>query len=111
MRNLVMVALLATLCACETPYQEQSVFWHLGYTDELIAPGAYRIRVDGAGNDDEQRMTAHWHRRANELCGVEGYTGVPSSGTEEQVLYVYTGYGGYTQRARYPFAEGIAECR
>ena len=106
-----MAVLLAALFGCETAYQEQTDFWHLGYTDELIAPGTYRIRVDGAGNDDEQRMTAYWHRRANELCGVDGYTGVPLSGTEEHVLYIYTGYVGYPQRVWYPFAEGIAECR
>ena len=52
-----------------------------GY-EQMIAPGAFQLSYSGSGYDfDRTVLTAHWNRRAAQLCAGD-FTGVPVSQTQ-----------------------------
>lgn len=103
---------LFLLIGCTAPYGKKGELSQFGYTDQLLAPGKYRVRIDGAQFDTEETMKAQWHRRASELCGEKGYVGAPISGRDSKTEIGYSpALGIYPDVKSYQYAEGIAECK
>lgn len=104
--------LLLVMTACATPYGKKDASSLVGYTDELVEPGKYLIKVNGKEFDSEETMLAYWHRRASELCTEEGYLGEPITGQLRKIQLVYVhNVGLVPSPTYYPYAEGVAECQ
>ncbi|MFT5446525.1 MAG: hypothetical protein ACI9DC_001694 [Gammaproteobacteria bacterium] len=66
---------------------EKKVIVPDGY-EQMIAPGAFQLSYSGSGHDfDRAALTAHWNRRAAQLC-AGNFTGQPVSQTQ----YPESGY-------------------
>lgn len=76
-------ALLIYLSGCVTPYQRQGFAG--GYVDRKLGPGEYQIQVNGNGFTGQWTLEGHFHRRARELCTLEGFQSYESNVNTKRV--------------------------
>ena len=77
-RLAVFVALACTvtlLVGCATPYQKKTILDGLGYSDEKLEDGVYRVTYVVSPFTPPEDALKYWHQRARELCGSDGYEG------------------------------------
>jgi len=71
--SLFIIALFLFGCG-PTKYQKLTMWDGLGYEDEKVADGIYKIKYLSNANTTMQQTIKFWHIRASELCGSKGYT-------------------------------------
>jgi hypothetical protein len=67
------VPLMLILSGCATGYQQKNIWDGLGYTDEKIGDGVYRLTYLANAITPPESTMKYWHARARELCGSGNY--------------------------------------
>ena len=93
-----LVATVAFLGGCATPYQKRTFWTGAGYTDEKIADGVYRVTSLVTPPSTSEDAVKYWHQRAKELCGSDGY----EPNTRQSLRGPYK---------TIPFVEGFVRCQ
>jgi hypothetical protein len=103
----VSVAML--LSGCATKYQKKTIWDGLGYTDEKIAEGVYRITYLVNANTPAEDAVKYWHQRATELCGSSDYDHdekLTSQNNRDYNPAIFSYQDHY-----FPYVEGTATCK
>lgn len=94
---------------CATGYQKASSFHPLGYTDEKVGEGIYRLTYKVNANTPSADASKYWHQRANELCGSGDY-----DHNEKLTMVNHRDYNPAIfsyQDHYFPFVEGTVTCK
>ncbi len=71
----IILVIFLFLSGCgATKYQKLTMWDGLGYEDEKISEGTYRIKYLSNAHTTLEQIIKFWHMRASELCGEKGYT-------------------------------------
>jgi hypothetical protein len=106
--SMVLLGACVVLSACATGYQKMNVWDGLGYTDEKVADGVYKLTYLVNANTPAQDALKYWHVRARELCGSDNY-----QHDEKQTIYVNRNAGVYgsTTYHNFPYVVGTVTCK
>src|SRR5690242_10248200 len=66
-------AMVFLLCGCATPYQKASDSQSLGYNEEKIGEGVYKLTYMANALTQAEDALKYWHQRARELCASYDY--------------------------------------
>jgi hypothetical protein len=110
-RPLIIAAmpLMLILCGCETGYQQMNIWDGLGYTDEKIGDGVYRLTYLVNAVTPPEVAMKHWHARARELCGSSRYDHTANLTMQNHPDYNPTLHS--SQNHRFPYVEGTVRCK
>ena len=102
-----LLGLCAVLSACATGYQKKTAWDGLGYTDEKISDGVYKVTYLVNAKTPPQDALKYWHMRAKELCGSDNY-----KHDEKQTVHVNRNMGlyGTTTYHNFPYVVGTVTC-
>jgi len=81
----------------------------IGYTDEKISDGVYRVTYEVNGHTSSQDALRYWHQRATELCGSSDYDHDEKLTTHNHQTYNPASYT-YTDHL-FPYVEGTVKCK
>jgi len=103
------VPLMLILSGCETGYQQKTILDGLGYSDEKIGDGVYRLTYLVNAYTPPEAAMKYWHARARELCGSGSYDHgakltIQNHPSYNPALYSY-------QNHRFPYVEGTVRCK
>jgi hypothetical protein len=100
------VPLMLILSGCATGYQQKSMWWDgLGYTDEKIGDGVYRVTYLANAITPPESTMKYWHARARELCGSSNYEhSAKLTMQKNPTVYNY-------QDIWFPYVEGTVRCK
>src|SRR5262245_53555487 len=110
-RLLIIVAapLMLILCGCETGYQQKTILDGLGYTDEKIGDGVYRVTYLVNALTTPEAAMKNLHARARELCGSSRYDHTAKLTMQNHPSYNPALYS--YQNHRFPYVEGTVRCK
>jgi hypothetical protein len=103
------IPVLVLLSACATGYQKKTMWDGLGYTDEKISDGVYRVTYLVNAKTPPQDALKYWHMRAKELCGSENYEHDAKLTSKNNRSYNPAIYS--YQDHYFPYVEGKVTCK
>jgi hypothetical protein len=103
------VPLMLILGGCATGYQQRSGWDGLGYTDQKVGDGVYRLTYLANAYTTPEDTMKYWHARARELCGSRHYEHnarltMQDHSSYNAALFSY-------QNRLFPYVEGTVWCK
>jgi len=103
------IFVLGALGGCFTGYQKKSFMSEVGYTDEKISEGVYKVKYLVTAFEPEGNVLKFWHKRAAELCGSTVYENDAVQKFKTRESY-NPGIATY-QTHRFPYVIGTVRCK
>jgi len=104
----VYIVILGLLGGCATQYKKKTIWDGLGYTDEKISDGVYKVTYLVNALTPPGDALKFWHQRAKELCGNSDYehdAKLTSKIIEDYNPAIYS-----YQTHSFPYVEGTVKC-
>lgn len=106
----VLFACAIQMSGCAAGYQKMSMWDGMGYRDQQVGEGRYRISYTVNALTTAEQTRSYWMRRASELCGHDNFYYDLSVTTRTSSDVMFVGGVVYTPSSDRPYAEGFVDC-